>query len=181
MSRRESERAVAVQKIEDLLTADDLQAVVDQYALQIHDAVRERLEELRDAYEERLRKRGEEWRKEADALLHRLSDAEATLAALRSRFDAQREADNQAHAPAPTADPESPVDAPVGVADDLRARGFEVIDKRAAGGKLWVMGPATELKPVMAEFQRKGVKFGFAPKGGRATGGRPGWFTKAGK
>jgi AcrR family transcriptional regulator len=171
---------VAVQKIEDLLTADDLQAVVDQYALQIHDAVRERLEELRDAYEERLRKRGEEWRKEADALLHRLSDAEATLAALRSRFEAQREANSEARAPAPTAGPaESPVDAPVGVAADLRARGFEVIDKRAAGGKLWVMGPATELKPVMADLQRKGVKFGFAPKGGRATGGRAGWFTKA--
>ncbi len=174
MSKRASDPAVAGQKIESLLTADDLQAVVEQYALQIHDAVRERLEELRDAYEGRLRKRGEEWRMETDALLQRLGKAEAALADLRARFAELSEPGSQAEAP-------DAAGATAELGDELRARGFEVIDKRQSGGKLWVIGSSADLKPVIAELQRKGVKFGFAPKGGRVTGGRPGWFTKAGK
>ena len=54
-----------------------------------------------------------------------------------------------------------------------------MIDKRASGGKLWVLGDAAQLEPVITALQSQGVKFAFAPKGGRATGGRAAWFTKS--
>jgi hypothetical protein len=164
-----------VPSAESLLTAEDLKGVFDGVASEIREAIRGRLEQLRDAYEERLRKRGEEWRREADALLDRLSKAEALVEELRTRFERLGEARGQAQlTPAPAAPS-------VGLADELRAQGFEVIDKRGTGGNLWVIGPADKLKPVIAGLQQRKVKFVFAAKGGRATGGRAAWFTKSGK
>jgi hypothetical protein len=183
VSRPGSDREVDLPSAESLLTAEDLKGVFDGVTSEIRDAIRGRLEKLRDAYEERLRKRGEEWRREADALLDRLSKAEALVEELRTRFEGLGEARGQAGlTPAPAASPaKSPVAASVGLADELGAQGFEVIDKRGTGGNLWVIGPAEKLKPVMAGLQRRGVKFVFAAKGGRATGGRAAWFTKSGK
>jgi hypothetical protein len=183
MTQRESDREIALPSAESLLTAEDMQGVFDGVAAEIRDAVRARLEELRDAYEERLRKRGEEWRREADALLDRLTKAEALVEELRARVERLGEAKGRTQpAPPPAASPgKSPASASPGLADELRGHGFEVIDKRGTGGNLWVMGQADKLKPVIAELQRRGVKFVFAAKGGRATGGRPAWFTKSGK
>jgi hypothetical protein len=174
VSRPGSDREVDLPSAESLLTAEDLKGVFDGVTSEIRDAIRGRLEQLRDAYEERLRKRGEEWRREADALLDRLSKAEALVEQLRTRFEGLGEAKGKAGlAPAPAAS--------VGLADELGAQGFEVIDKRGTGGNLWVIGPAEKLKPVVAGLQRRGVKFVFAAKGGRPTGGRAAWFTKSGK
>jgi hypothetical protein len=183
VTRREGDREVTVPSAESLLTAEDLKGVFDGVASEIRDAIRGRLEKLRDAYEERLRKRGEEWRREADALLDRLSKAEALVEELRTRFEGLGEARGQpGPAPARAASPaKSPVAPSVALAEELGAQGFEVIDKRGTGGNLWVIGPAEKLKPVMAGLQRRGVKFVFAAKGGRATGGRAAWFTKSGK
>jgi len=121
----------------DLLTAETLEAVFNEYALEIVAAVRVRLEELRDVYEERLRTRGEEWRKEADALSERVRKAEAALRELSARFEA-----------VPAALPGPLRSSGGGLAADLQAKGFEVIDKRASGGKLWVLGDAAQLEPV---------------------------------
>ena len=152
----------------DLLTAETLEAVFNEYALEIVAAVRVRLEELRDVYEERLRTRGEEWRKEADALSERVRKAEAALRELSARFEA-----------VPAALPGPLRSSGGSLAINLQAKGFEVIDKRASGGKLWVLGDAAQLEPVITALQSQGVKFAFAPKGGRATGGRAAWFTKS--
>lgn len=59
----------------------------------------------------------------------------------------------------------------------LHQQGFTVVDKRPSGGALWVVG-GEELKPVMSVLRSKGIDFSFAPKGGRATQHRPGWYTK---
>jgi predicted nucleic acid-binding Zn-ribbon protein len=153
----------------DLLTTETLEVVFNEYASEIVAAVRVRLEELRDVYEERLRTRGEEWQKEADALSERVRKAETALRELSARFEA-----------APGATPGSrPRSGGEGLAADLRAKGLEVIDKRASGGKLWVLGDAAQLQPVITALQGQGVEFGFAPKGGRATGGRAAWFTRS--
>jgi len=152
----------------DLLTTETLEVVFNEYASEIVAAVRVRLEELRDMYEERLRTRGEEWQKEADTLSERVRKAEAALRELSARLEA-----------APGATPGSrPGSGGEGLAADLRAKGFEVIDKRASGGKLWVLGDAA-LEPVITALQGQGAQFGFAPKGGRATGGRAAWFTRS--
>ena len=161
----------------DLLTAETLEAVFNEYALEIVAAVRVRLEELRDVYEERLRTRGEEWRKEADALSERVRKAEAALRELGVRFEALK--DRAVAQPVPPVLREPPRSDAGGLAADLAAKGFEVIDKRASGGKLWVLGEAAQLEPVITALQSQGVKFAFAPKGGRATGGRAAWFTKS--
>jgi len=161
----------------DLLTAESLETVFNEYASEVVAAVRVRLEELRDVYEERLRTRGEEWRKEADALSERVSKAEAALRELGARFEALK--DRAVAQPVPAVLREPQRSAPGGLAADLEAKGFEVIDKRASSGKLWVLGDAAQLEPIITALQSQGVKFGFAPKGGRATGGRAAWFTRS--
>lgn len=57
----------------------------------------------------------------------------------------------------------------------LNQKGAEVIDKRSAGGALWVIG-GTELSSIMAELKTKGIRFTFAKAGGRSTRHRPAWF-----
>jgi DNA topoisomerase-3 len=59
----------------------------------------------------------------------------------------------------------------------LAAEGVEAIDRRAAGGALWVVG-GPELGDLMARLAARDVKFVFAEGGGRATKHRPGWWTK---
>jgi len=59
----------------------------------------------------------------------------------------------------------------------LRERGCEFIDKRSNGGALWVIG-GQELAPMMTGLENKGIRFTFAPSGGRATRDRAAWWTK---
>ena len=74
----------------DLLTTETLEVVFNEYASEIVAAVRVRLEELRDMYEERLRTRGEEWQKEAAALSERVRKAEAALRELSAHWRPRR-------------------------------------------------------------------------------------------
>jgi hypothetical protein len=58
--------------------------------------------------------------------------------------------------------------------------GLEVIDRRdVPGGSLWVVGPREVAQPLFRMFSAEGVSFAFVPGGSRATGRRPGWFTKS--
>ncbi|HEY3110663.1 MAG TPA: DNA topoisomerase, partial [Chloroflexota bacterium] len=59
----------------------------------------------------------------------------------------------------------------------LAAEGVEAIDRRAAGGALWVVG-GPELGELMAQLAARDVRFKFAQGGGRATSHRPGWWIK---
>lgn len=63
------------------------------------------------------------------------------------------------------------------IVEFLRRRDFEVVDKRASGGPLWVVG-GWELSLVLNDLKAKGHKFTFAKNGSRSTGNRPAWFTK---
>lgn len=58
----------------------------------------------------------------------------------------------------------------------LNQNGFEVIDKSSSGGALWVID-VTSFKEIAVNLNhQKGVKFSFAPNGGKATGYRPAWY-----
>jgi serine/threonine protein kinase len=59
--------------------------------------------------------------------------------------------------------------------DYLRKQGLSVIDKRYAGGALWVFG-GNQLRPVMELLARRGYPFTYKPDGGRTSGGRPAWW-----
>lgn len=63
----------------------------------------------------------------------------------------------------------------------FEANGFEVIDKRKAGGCLWVVGEKTKLAPCVEQAKElfSIIDGGYAK--GRATGGRHGWFTSSKK
>lgn len=69
-----------------------------------------------------------------------------------------------------------------GVVDILVANGIDrslIIDKRDhERGSLWVIGDTSQ-RPVFELLAREGVIFSFAPEGGRATGHRPAWWTRA--
>ena len=63
----------------------------------------------------------------------------------------------------------------------FEANGFEVIDKRKAGGCLWIVGEKTKLSPCV---ERAKELFSITDGGyakGRATGGRHGWYTSSKK
>lgn len=60
----------------------------------------------------------------------------------------------------------------------LAAEQLEAVDKRAAGGALWVVG-GRELEPTMTRLASQGHRFNFSEGGGRATKHRPAWWTKA--
>ncbi len=60
----------------------------------------------------------------------------------------------------------------------LKQEGVSFIDKRAAGGALWVIG-GHELDDMMAHIKRKGLAFVFSEKGGKATKGQSAWWYKA--
>ena len=53
----------------------------------------------------------------------------------------------------------------------------KVVDKRANGGALWVIG-GKNLAPIMKEFKVHGINFIFKAGGGKATGGKDGWWAK---
>ena len=57
----------------------------------------------------------------------------------------------------------------------LQEQGLEWIDKRAAGGTLWVMG-GWELNKVLFPLEERKIYFRFTPKGGRATQRKPAWY-----
>jgi predicted peroxiredoxin len=59
----------------------------------------------------------------------------------------------------------------------LKEKGLEVVDKREAGGALWVVG-GQELAPAMEQLKARGISFTFSQNGGRASKHRPAWFTK---
>lgn len=59
----------------------------------------------------------------------------------------------------------------------LAQKGLKVVDKRASGGCLWVIG-GTELQPIMNELKEQGISFTFTPRGSETSGYRPAWYTK---
>lgn len=59
----------------------------------------------------------------------------------------------------------------------LTQKGIKVIDKRANGGCLWVLG-GKELNSYMAKLKEVGIKFNFSEKGGKVSGHKPSWFYK---
>ncbi|HBV97350.1 MAG TPA: hypothetical protein DEF36_09940 [Desulfotomaculum sp.] len=59
----------------------------------------------------------------------------------------------------------------------LERKGLKIVDKRPAGGALWVVG-GLELSKTMEELKAMGIRFSFTEKGGRATRNKPGWFRK---
>ena len=59
----------------------------------------------------------------------------------------------------------------------LSKKGLQVIDKRASGGSLWVLG-GPELTQLMTELKCEGFKFTFAPSGGRVTHQAASWWMK---
>lgn len=61
--------------------------------------------------------------------------------------------------------------------DQLSTNGAEVVDKRQNGGALWVIG-GKELSQIMQDFKERGIHFAFKSGGGKATGGRDGWWAK---
>lgn len=63
------------------------------------------------------------------------------------------------------------------VVELLRLRKLEVIDKRPAGGALWVVG-GWELSELLGGLKARGLAFHFAKNGGRASKNRPAWFAK---
>jgi len=63
------------------------------------------------------------------------------------------------------------------VLEILKQEGVSYIDKRAAGGALWVIG-GHELDEIMAQIKRKGYAFVFSEKGGKVTKGQSAWWYK---
>lgn len=62
--------------------------------------------------------------------------------------------------------------------DFFSEKGLEVIDKRSAGGCLWVVGEKDKLMPYVKEAGKMFGAYGnYSAKGGRATKNRAGWFT----
>lgn len=62
--------------------------------------------------------------------------------------------------------------------DFFTEKGLEVIDKRSAGGCLWVIGEKDKLMPHVKEAGKVFGAYGnYSSKGGRATKNRAGWFT----
>ena len=59
----------------------------------------------------------------------------------------------------------------------LRGNGFEAVDKRPAGGSLWVID-TPELRELNATLRLKGIQFTFAPNGSGSTKDRPAWYSK---
>ena len=56
---------------------------------------------------------------------------------------------------------------------------MDYIDKRASGGALWVPGKWSNKAVFDAIFEETGCRFTFAQKGGRLTGHKPAWYSKA--
>lgn len=64
----------------------------------------------------------------------------------------------------------------------LEEVGLTVIDKRSVpGGNLWAVGDPAVASQVLAGLEAEGIDFIYVPNGSRATGGKPGWYTKSPK
>ncbi len=59
----------------------------------------------------------------------------------------------------------------------LVAMHAQIVDKRANGGALWLVG-GKELESIVTGFGRQGIHFIYKQGGGRATGGNDGWWAK---
>ncbi len=59
----------------------------------------------------------------------------------------------------------------------LAAKKAQIVDKRANGGALWIVG-GKELEQIIDGFGRQGIHFIYKQGGGKATGGRDGWWAK---
>jgi curved DNA-binding protein CbpA len=70
---------------------------------------------------------------------------------------------------------QQPQAGPFDVLDFLRRQRLEYVDKRNAKGALWIVG-GPELKPVMDQLKKHGLRFTYSEKGGRATQKRPAWW-----
>ena len=63
------------------------------------------------------------------------------------------------------------------IIDFLKRRYVHFVDKRSNGGALWLIG-GSELKPIISEAEKLGIRFHFKEAGGKATKGAPGWWAK---
>jgi len=59
----------------------------------------------------------------------------------------------------------------------LQTQGAQIVDKRANGGALWVVG-GWDLSALMKEFRALGIHFTYKAGGGKATEGKDGWWAK---
>lgn len=57
----------------------------------------------------------------------------------------------------------------------LQSHNIEIIDKRSAGGSLWLVG-GWELKEVLDPLKPRKIYFRYTAKGGRVTKRKPAWF-----
>ncbi|PER25013.1 sigma factor-like helix-turn-helix DNA-binding protein [Bacillus cereus] len=57
----------------------------------------------------------------------------------------------------------------------LQSHDIEIIDKRSAGGSLWLIG-GWELKEVLDPLKTRKIYFRYTAKGGRVTKRKPAWF-----
>lgn len=69
--------------------------------------------------------------------------------------------------------------APQSLSRLLRRHGFDPVDNRSSGGALWVKASERAFQACYAKMKLRGVLFKFTKNGGKATGHRPGWWTKA--
>lgn len=72
-------------------------------------------------------------------------------------------------------------DAQRNLAAYFEANSFEVIDKRKAGGCLWVVGEKSKLAPYVNKAKELFAITDGGYAKGRATGGRHGWYTSSKK
>ncbi|MEQ6389239.1 AAA domain-containing protein [Bacillaceae bacterium S4-13-58] len=66
---------------------------------------------------------------------------------------------------------------PTALKEHLEELGYEVIDKRAKGGALWIIG-GKELQPTIDKLKKQGIRFNFAKNGSRSTKNKAAWFTQ---
>lgn len=59
----------------------------------------------------------------------------------------------------------------------LSKSGLLFVDNRQSGGNLWVIGDQS-LMPTMIELRKLGLHFRYRSEGGRATRGKPAWWTR---
>ncbi len=59
-------------------------------------------------------------------------------------------------------------------------QGYEVIDKRSKGGRLWIVG-GEKLSKGLLSLESLGVNFIYAPNGSKTTGNKSAWYSKTDK
>ncbi len=64
------------------------------------------------------------------------------------------------------------------ILDALKQEGIQYIDKRESGGNLWVVGD-NSIQPFMYSMEKRGAKFTFTQKGGKASSYQPAWYIPA--